>query len=215
MDYLSKILYSPVLSDILDELGVIDHVLPSDIRPLDPDFVVIGYAYPIHLSKVNDCDPDNPYKGILNALDNVPEDAVIVIEVDESIRNKVAAWGELTSTAAMARGARGTVVHGFVRDAHQILRMGFPVFSTGFIPYDIKCRGDADDYDKEVIINGMKIKSGDLIFGDINGVVIVPSELINEVIIRAIEKVTKESNVKKELKRGKSAKEVWNKYKIF
>ncbi|WP_188604256.1 RraA family protein [Vulcanisaeta souniana] len=204
-----------MLSDILDELGVSDHVLPGDIRPLNPDFVVIGYAYPMHLNKVKDYDPGNPYKGILEALDNIPEDAVIVIEVDESIKNRAAAWGELTSTAAMARGARGTIAHGFTRDTHQILRMGFPVFSMGFVPYDIKGRGDADDYGKEVIINGIKIKSGDLVFGDINGVVIIPSELIDDVITHAIEKVTKESNAKRELRRGKSARDVWNKYRVF
>ncbi|WP_054844582.1 RraA family protein [Vulcanisaeta souniana] len=124
-----------MLSDILDELGVSDHVLPGDIRPLNPDFVVIGYAYPMHLNKVKDYDPGNPYKGgILEALDNIPEDAVIVIEVDESIKNRAAAWGgELTSTAAMARGARGgTIAHGFTRDTHQILRMGFPRVFNGF-----------------------------------------------------------------------------------
>ncbi|WP_198002083.1 RraA family protein [Caldivirga maquilingensis] len=214
-EYLSRVLYSPVISDALDELGIYNHALPSYILPINPDYVVMGYAYPMYVGEANDPNPDNPYEGLIEAVDAVPEDSVIVIEVEETIRGRTAVWGELTSTAAMARGARGVVVHGLIRDVNQVLRLGFPVFAVGKTPYDIKGRGEFKGHGIEVTVGDVRVKVGDLVFGDINGVVIVPKEVMSEVINRAIEKVNRESTAKSELRRGAYLKDIWGKYKVL
>ncbi|WP_291767396.1 RraA family protein [Caldivirga sp. UBA161] len=215
LEYLSRILYSPVISDVLDEIGVHNHALPSGILPINPNYVVIGYAYPMYVDEANSLNPDNPYKGLIEAVDSIPEDSVVVIEVNETIRGRTAVWGELTSTAAMARGARGAVVHGLVRDVNQVLRLGFPIFAMGQTPYDIKGRGEFKGHGIEVTVGDVKVRVGDLVFGDINGVVIVPKEVMNEAINRAIEKVSKESIAKSELRRGAHLKDIWNKYRVL
>ncbi|MGC9227339.1 RraA family protein [Caldivirga sp.] len=215
LDYLSRVLYSPVISDILDEVGIYNHALPSNILPINPEYVVVGYAYPMYVSEADDFDPNNPYRGLIEAVDAVPEDSVIVIEVNENVRGKAAVWGELTSTAAMARGARGVIAHGLIRDVNQVLRMGFPVFAIGHTPYDIKGRGEFKSHGVDVTVGNVKVKVGDLVFGDINGVVIVPREVMSEVINRAIEKVNKESTAKREIRRGTLLKDIWDRYKVL
>ena len=214
-EYLSRVLYSPVISDILDEIGISNHALPSNVLPVNPNYVIMGYAYPMYVDEANGLNPDNPYEGLIEAVDSIPADSVIVIEVKETIRSRTAVWGELTSTAAMTRGARGVVVHGLVRDVNQVLGLGFPVFAVGQTPYDIKGRGEFKSYGIEVTVGDVKVKVGDLVFGDINGVVIVPKEVVNEVITRAIEKVSRESNAKSELRRGAYLKDIWGKYRVL
>ncbi len=214
-EYLSRVLYSPVISDVLDEIGITNHALPNSILPINPNYVVMGYAYPMYVDEANGINPDNPYKGLIEAVDSIPEDSVIIIEVSEAVRSRAAVWGELTSTAAIARGARGVVVHGLVRDVNQVLRLGFPVFAMGQTPYDIKGRGEFKSYGAEITVDNVKVRVGDLVFGDINGVVIVPKDVVNEVINRAVERVSKESIAKSELRRGAYLKDIWSKYKVL
>ena len=126
-----------------------------------------------------------------------------------------ALWGELLSTAARARGAAGTVIDGLTRDAARIMAMDFPVFAAGFCPLDSKGRLDAVDYGRPIRIGECDVRPGDWVFGDIDGLVIVPAELAETALPRALEKVTGENRVRAELATGRSARAVFAEYGIL
>ena len=110
-----------------------------------------------------------------------------MISTAGSIQN--APWGELLSTAAKARGGRGAVVDGLVRDVRKIEQLGFPVFARGIKPVDSKGRGMVIDYNVPVDCAGVLVSPGDLVVADYDGVIVVPAEVVPEVICMATEKV--------------------------
>lgn len=131
----------------------------------------------------------------------------------DSRRN--APWGELMTTAAIARGARGAILDAFVRDVKKIIKLGFPVFAVGIKPLDSKGRGYMVDYDCPVECGGVPIESGDLVFADYDGVVVIPQEAEEEVLRRALEKAQMENLSKKELQAGCYLREVYAKYGVL
>ncbi|MFB3041935.1 MAG: RraA family protein, partial [Candidatus Poribacteria bacterium] len=124
-------------------------------------------------------------------------------------------WGELLSTAARVRGARGAIVEGFIRDTKQIIEMQFPVFMTGISPVDSSGRGDVIAYNVPIECGGVKVNPGDIVFGDYDGVVVIPKKVENKVIEAALEKVSGENRTRDELLKGSTLKEVYDKYGIL
>ncbi|HET8549340.1 MAG TPA: RraA family protein, partial [Bryobacteraceae bacterium] len=122
-EHVQKNLYTAVLSDALDELGIRDHAMREYIRPLSPDYVFAGWARTVLCMDMHYIS-DDPYKLEIEAVDSILPGEVVIVSTSHSIRN--APWGELLSTAAMARGARGAVIDGLVRDVKKIFALGFP-----------------------------------------------------------------------------------------
>src|SRR5262249_17006520 len=123
-----------------------------------------------------------------------------------------ALWGELLSTASRAHGTVGAVIDGLTRDAGKILAMDFPVFAAGFSPLDSKGRLDGISHGRPIRIGDCVVRPGDWVFADIDGIVIVPAELAEEAFPRALAKVTGENQVRVELAKGRSAREVFAEY---
>ena len=137
----------------------------------------------------------------------------MVVSTAESLQN--APWGELLSTAALARGARGAVIDGLVRDVRKIQSTGFPVFARGIKPVDSKGRGAIIDYNVPVVCAGARVSPGDLIVVDFDGVIAIPAEVLPTVIQMAAEKVAKENGSRAELKNGAYLKDVYAKYCVL
>ena len=157
--------------------------------------------------------PEKPYEKELVALDEVKAGEVIAVSTNFSKRTCF--WGELLTTLAVRKGCRGAVMDSYTRDTAKILKIGFPLFTTGFSPVDSKGRSEVIDYDCHIEISTVSINPGDIIFGDIDGVVIIPKDSAVEVVNKAFEKIHGENKVREELLAGKSVSEVYNKYKIL
>jgi len=138
---------------------------------------------------------------------------VVVVSTQQSTRN--APWGELLSTAARARGAKGVVVDGLVRDVKKIEAIGFPVFAAGIKPLDSKGRGIVTDYNIPVECGEVLVNPGDLLIADEDGVVVVPRQAVDEVIRLAGEKVSRENESRGELMRGAFLRDVYKKYGVL
>ena len=136
-DLAASRLYAAVVSDILDDLGHRDHTLDPAIRPLRRGEVIAGFANPFLVTEVHRI-PAEPYTGEIGALDDIRPGEVILVAAGGSAR--AACWGELFSAAARARGARGTLIDGYCRDARRIAALGYPVWSRGTLPLDCKGR---------------------------------------------------------------------------
>jgi len=119
------------------------------------------------------------------------------------------------STAAQARGAAGCITDGLVRDVKQIREMRFPVFHGGIGPLDTKGRARMVQRNVPVECAGVKVRDGDIVFGDVDGVVVIPQERAAEVLARASEKVAGEGRTRDELRQGRLLREVFEKYRIL
>jgi 4-hydroxy-4-methyl-2-oxoglutarate aldolase len=124
-------------------------------------------------------------------------------------------WGELLSTASKARGARGAVTDGYIRDARRIMDIGFPVFAAGMRPVDSRGRSVVLDYDVPVVCAGVQVRSGDIIFGDIDGVVVIPHEVADETVARALEKARREDESRTALQSGAYLRDVFARYGVL
>ncbi|HEY50809.1 MAG TPA: RraA family protein [Dehalococcoidia bacterium] len=205
-------LYASVISDVLDSLGARHQGMRADVRPIYEGAVVVGRAYPVLTADVYKL-VDDPYGPEIDAVDSLKPDDVMVVCTQRSTRTCF--WGELLSTAARARGARGIVIDGTTRDVAQITKMKFPTFATGIYMVDSAGRSIVIDHGCPVDCGGVLVNPGDIIFGDIDGVVVIPRELEKEVVPLALEKVGKENQVRDELLKGSLLRDAYNKYGVL
>lgn len=212
---LSKELYTAVLSDILDELGFDKQALRPFVRPLDDALVLIGRARTgLLVDTYSVRQGENPYENEIKLIDDLKSREIPILACNGPT-SRIAPWGELLTTASMARGAVGCVTDGLVRDVRQIRALHFPVFHGGIGPLDSKGRARMVEIDTPIECAGVKVRSGDLIFGDIDGVVVIPQEVAHEVITRAQRKIRGENATRAELAQGRLLREVYDKYGVL
>lgn len=205
-------LYAAVIADILDNLGYRDQVMEAAIRPLLPDVVVVGRARTM-LVVPQSIIPDEPYQMQIDATDTLERGDVVVAQMS-GITNS-AFWGELFSTAALARGAVAAVMDGYVRDTRKVLELGFPVFATGMRPINSKGRCTVSAFDVPIVCGGVAVMPGDLIFAEIDGVVVIPQAVIDSVLARALEVASKENAMRQELMAGSTLRAAWQKHRVL
>ncbi len=205
-------LYSGVIADVLDGLGHRTSALPPEIRPLRAKWRLLGRVATLTAAPVA-VEPKQPYAVELECIDALqPGDVLVATTLGD---HGSALWGELLSTAARAHGAVGAVIDGLTRDAAKILDMDFPVFAAGLSPLDSKGRLDGISHGQPIRIGQCIVRPGDYVFGDIDGIVVVPAELAEEAFRRALEKVSGENKVREELAKGRSVRDVFSEYGIL
>jgi regulator of RNase E activity RraA len=212
-------LYTAVVGDIMDQMGLVHQFLPPQIRPLSSEMIVIGPAMTVlsaDLTAAEEIDGNEllrkPFGLMLEALDNLrPHEVYFVSGASPCY----ALWGELMSTRAKLLGAAGAVMNGYSRDARGILACEFPTFSWGSYAQDQAQRGEVLDFRVPLNVEGIRVEPGDIVFGDIDGVCIVPAKVRDEVFRRAFEKVRGENQVRTALQTGMTAVEAFQQYGIL
>lgn len=213
-------LFTALVGDVLDKMGFLHQFLPPQLYPLNPDNILIGRAMPVLEMDVFDetvTDAHNsflkrPFGVMFEALDNLKEDEIYIC-TGASLR--YALWGGLMTVRAMKLNAAGAVINGFIRDTRDILRLEFPTFSLGSFSQDQGPRGKVIDYRIPIEWDGIRINPGDIVFGDRDGVLIIPKEVEEEAFSKAIEKALGEKLVLKALQEGISATEAFKKFGIM
>jgi regulator of RNase E activity RraA len=211
---LRSVLYSPVLSDTLDSFGRMNQAMRPFVRPIDEASVIFGRARTGRFERETSPTTGNPYEVEIALIDDLGEDDVAVLACGGPT-DHIAPWGELLSTAAKARGAVGCVTDGLVRDIRYIRNLSFPVFHGGIGPLDTKGRARMVARDEPVTCGGVEVRSGDLVFADIDGVVIIPAEIGAEVIAAALEKINSENRTRHDLEAGAKLAEVYARYGVL
>lgn len=213
-------LFTCVVGDVMDNLQLLHQFLPPNIRPLTPETVLIGRAMPVLSGDVfeeSSADSPNPLMAypfglMLEALDDLRKNEVYLC-TGASPRN--ANWGEMMATRAAKLGARGAVLNGYYRDTKGLLRMNFPTFGYGSYGQDSAPRYKVHDFRVPIEIGAVRIHPGDIVFGDIDGVCIIPKQAEREVFTRALEKARGEKLVKKALEAGTSAVTAYREHGIM
>lgn len=213
-------LFSAVLGDIMDQDGYLHQFLPPAIQPLKDNMIVAGRAMTVleadTFDEVSDSgkndSPAKPFGLMLEALDDLRENEVYICT---GASPRYALWGELMSNRAMKLGAAGAVLNGYTRDSQGIISLGFPTFSIGRYAQDQGPRGKVIDFRIRIEMEGALIHSGDIVFGDTDGVCIIPRKIESDVIHLALEKVDGEKKVQKAIELGMSTCEAFEKYGIM
>lgn len=207
-------LFTAVLSDVLDAAGRRSQAMRPDVRPLDDALVMVGRARTGSYADVYHVEPgENPYELEIRLVDDLAPDEVVVLAAGAS--GRIAPWGELLSTACRARRAAGCVTDGLVRDIRAIRALRFPVFAGGIGPLDTKGRGKVVAIDVPVECGGVAVRSGDLVFGDADGVVVIPREIEGEILRAALDKVSGEDRTRAALERGEKLADVFARHGIL
>lgn len=206
-------LYVAVVADVLDRMGHRGQVLDHRIRPLVlGDRMLAGRAHTI-LAVPDEIIDDNPYEQEIAAVDSVRVGEVIVISTQDAF--EVSVWGELLATRAAAQGYAGVVLDGGVRDLSGLQRIGRPTFGPSVSANDSRGRSRVTEHGGTVVCGGVEIAQGDLVLADLDGVVIVPSQIVDEVERRAHEKVAAERRSLDALGAGRSAADVYAEHGVL
>lgn len=208
-------LYTPVLSDVLDSLGHSRQAMTPNIRPLDEAQVLIGRARTGAYMAVADAGAagENPYELEIKLIDDIKPGEIPVLGCAGNLT--IAPWGELLTTATRMRGGVGCVTDGLTRDVRFIRDMKFPVFAGGIGPLDSRGRGKMQEIDRPMQCAGVIVRSGDIVFGDVDGVVVIPREIEDKVFEAAFRKVEGENRSRDELLQGRLLADVYAKYGIL
>ncbi len=209
-DTIRRELYTAVAGDILDAMGFYHQFLPQAIRPLQDHMIAVGRAMPVLIAAVHG-PQESPFGRLTEALDQIEPGEVYVA----TGAMNCASWGEILTAAARTRGGVGAVIDGYHRDTRQVLAQDWPVFSMGPYAQDAGVRSSVVDFRCPVETGGVRIRPGDLIFGDLDGVLVIPREVEDEVIARALEKTRGERVVRKEIEAGTPSTAVFRKYGIL
>lgn len=212
-------LYSAVIGDILDKLHYYHQFLPYRIQPVKEHMVVAGRAMTVleadafeELSAGQNAVMQKPFGLMLEALDDIKKDEVYICTGSSP---SYALVGELMCTRMQILGAAGAVVNGFHRDTKGIVDLDFPCFSYGRYAQDQAPRGKVIDFRVPIEIEGVRVNPGDIVFGDLDGVVVIPRSIEEEVIRLAYEKATGEKMVSEAIRAGMGAKESFDKHGIM
>ncbi|MFZ4663280.1 MAG: RraA family protein [Caldilineaceae bacterium] len=213
-------LFVAVVGDIMDKVGFLHQFLPPQIQPLAPYMVVLGRAMPVLeadvFEGVSTLSQDNvmrkPFGLMLEALDDLKPNEVYICT---GASPRYALWGELMSTRAQKLGAAGAVLDGYLRDTKGILALNFPAFAYGSYAQDQGPRGKVIDFRCPIEMHGVRINPGDIIFGDIDGVCVIPRQAEEEIIVKAVEKARGEKTVQKAIEAGMGAAEAFRTFGIM
>lgn len=204
-------LYTPVVGDILDDLGFTHQFLPQSIQPMREEMKLAGRAMPVVMIDVFG-KQKKPFGRLTEALDQLQPGEIYLAGGGEM---RCAYWGEILTATARKRGAAGAVINGFHRDTPKVLEQNWPVFSRGRFAQDSAVRTQVVDFRCPVEIGQVLVQPGDLVFGDLDGVVVVPIKVETEVIERALVKARGEKLVRKEIEAGMSSTAAFKKYRIL
>ncbi len=204
-------LYTPVVGDILDDMGCYHQFLPQPIKPIHLEDKLVGRAMPVLMIDVYG-PQKQPFGKLTEALDQLQEGEIYLASGGDM---RCAYWGEILTATAKHRGAAGAVINGYYRDTTGVVEQNWPVFSRGRYAQDSGVRTQVVDYRCDIQIGEVWVKPGSLIFGDMDGVVVIPKELEVAVVGKALEKARGEKLVRKEIENGLSSTDAFKKYGIL
>ena len=210
-ELMRSVLYTPVVGDILDDLGYPHQFLPQPIQPMREEMKLAGRAMPVVMIDVYGKQA-KPFGKLTEALDQLQPGEIYLAAGGQM---RCAYWGEILTATARTRGAVGAVIDGFHRDTPKVLEQNWPVFSRGRFAQDSGVRTQVIDYRCPMNIGRVHIEPGDLVFADLDGVLIIPRKVESEAIQRALEKARGEKLVRKEIEGGMSSTEAFRKYGIL
>jgi regulator of RNase E activity RraA len=186
-------LYTGAVSDVLDDLGHRNQVLPSAIVALRPGMKLAGPVFAVEGRSNPGVDYDASLRAILTMLGDVPAGHIAVYAANDDV---AAHLGELSVAALKARGCAGVLLDGGVRDVDLILDQELPVHCRYTTPQDGPGRWEVTEWGGAVRIGGVDVHTGDYLFADADGAVVIPADVTSTVLERAEQVAVTENRVR-------------------
>jgi len=207
-------IYTAAITDVMDEMGLQRQTLPAAIQPLLPDMRAAGYAFTARgrARKSGPRERDATLRQFLGMLGAVPADSVLVLAANDNV---AAHFGELSAEWLRSRRVRGAVIDGATRDAAYISRIRFPTFVRYRTPQDSVPRWRVSDWGQPLIIGGVRVNLGDIVVGDLDGVIVVPRRVAHDVLQRCEKLVSTENRVRTAVRRGLTPLAAYEKFGAF
>ncbi len=206
LEALKGVLYSGILCDVLDQMGYRNQALSGELTGLRDGTVILGPAFTSIGTEVYSMPPD-PLTAQCRVVDRLGEGEIYVLATRGNYN--CAVFGELFATAVRGRKGAGVLLDGYARDMRALREMDFPLFFRGKSPKTSKGRCEINECQIPVLIDGVTIHPGDYIFGDIDGVVVIPKERFEEVVAAALATIKKEDEVRVRLQNGDSLQQAY------
>lgn len=210
MQNLKEQLCSAMLSDILDDLGHENQIIKS----LQPNLAckLLGRAKTLHIRKLHS---GEDFRGIYQALESydtiVPNDIILV----QNDAPEYAYFGELNANLAIRSGATGAIIGGKTRDGEALLKLGFPVFSSGLSCQDVRRRATLESVNRPIFIDDVQVRPDQLIFADCEGIVVIPTEAEQQVLERCMDTIRTEKKVLLDISLGTETSDLVKRYGVF
>lgn len=205
-------LYPGAVTDVLDDRGFEDQTLAPAIGPLQPGMKTIGVAFPVVGRPNRSVDSEENLRRIVTMLGDAPEDAVVMYDTNDDVFSHI---GELSVVALKQQGCRGAVVEGGARDVSQMLEYDFPVFTTHETPADAVPRWELIEWGTRAVVGGVEVNPGDIVLGDVDGVVVIPSAIAEDVLTEAAEIMETENAVRDAVRAGTSPIDAYEEFGKF
>jgi regulator of RNase E activity RraA len=212
-------LFVALVGDVLDRMGYRHQFLSPALKPVSSDMVIIGRAMTVLEADFFGAEnsghnslSSKPFGLMFDALDDLQKNEIYICSGSS---HRYALWGGLMSTRAIKCGASGAVVHGFHRDTNEIEKLEFPIASFGSYAQDQGERGKVIDWRVPIELDGVLVNNGDVIYGDRDGILVIPAALVNEAFTGAFEKALGENEVLKALQEGMSTVDAFEKFGIM
>jgi regulator of RNase E activity RraA len=182
-------LYVAALSDAADEIGLRTVCMDRGIVPLTKNKRMAGFARTGKLTRSPATRPyDEKQLDVFMNLGTEADDGDLLV-IDMAGATDCSAWGQILTKIGIAKGVRGAVVDGTSRDIDDIDKVNFTVFARGRHPGTMRGRLDMESVQSPIVCGGVTVNPGDLIFGDSDGIVVIPADRIEEVLRHAEEVV--------------------------
>lgn len=207
-----KAVYTGAVTDVLDELNYLHQTLPPEIAPLERGMVVAGPAFTVEGRGAVGQEYEPSIRRILEMLGSIPTQHVAIYQAND---RSSAHFGELSATSLRANGCAGVVVDGGSRDIRRIIEEGFPVFSRYVTPQDAVPRWAVLGWGHEIVIGDVRIAPGDYVFGDLDGIVVIPASVRDEVLEKAESIVHTENRVRDAVRAGVKPLAAFERYGKF
>lgn len=204
--------YTGAVFDVLRGRGITNTVLPKDVRPIDPEKTLAGPVFTVKGSPKPGIDGHESLIAWTEFLSAAPKDHVVISTGQDQDR---ALMGELSAETLQYRGVKGYVTDGGCRDCDFIIKIGFPVFARFYTPRDVVAAWTPDSFEEVLDFEGIKVSPGDYLIADIDGAVIIPGDIAEEVISEVETIMQTENLVRKAILEGTSPKEAYLTYGKF
>lgn len=206
-EYLKKTLYTGIISDVLDQHGYKNQAIGGEIFPLMENQVIFGPAFTSIGTEVYSM-PESPLTAQCKVVDQLGEGEIYVLVTRGNYN--CAVFGELFATAVRARKGAGVLLDGWARDIKALKEMEFPLSYRGNNPRTSKGRCEINECQIPVTMEGVMIHPGDIIFGDVDGIVIIPKDIAEDVLRESLETIEKENRVRGMLGSGISLQQAYS-----
>lgn len=205
-------IYPGALTDVLDDHGLVDQTVHPGIEPLTDGMRTAGIAYPVVGRPNRAVDAEQNIRRLLEMFGEAPPDSVLMYDTND---DRAAHIGELSVTSLQSRGCRGAVVDGGARDVNYILDRDFPVFARYNTPADAVSRWEILEWGVEAVVGGVQVARGDIVVGDADGVVVIPEDISEEILVEAEELVDTEDRVREAVLEGTLPLDAYEEYGEF